>query len=574
LMLPLLRLRQETQTRVNLSLMATSAPNRNRLTSDLPKRLQTLSQKLPDLSLQQLKQTKVDLEYLRDSLLAQRITSARPVTMTERVIQNDPECFDPVHWIKTYCKTFDPRIRSVVPFDLFAHQETCVRWIQEREARQEDGIIEKARDSGISYVCCAYALHSWLFHPYSAIGFGSRKLEYVDVKGNPKSLFEKIRMMLREIPDWQIPQGFDWHKHDNYCNLINPSNGSSITGEGGDGIGRGGRCSIYFVDEAAFLERPDTIDRSLTANTNVRIDVSTPNGPGNPFATKRHSGRFPVFTFHWTDDPRKTPEWAEQKRADDEVTFAQEYDIDYTASVEGICIPAKWVRAAVGLFDREEFKRDYPNWKPAGDKIAGLDIAEEGSNKSVFLARVSSLVTDVVSWGQSNTTQTACRASEEAQNRSVKVVHYDVVGVGAGVKGVWETQERGYHPEMGVLPFTANAVNWGEPPTEDRWPDGKTSKELFVNLRAELAWKLRKRFERAYEFLHEGVMHAPEDMISIPNLPELISDLSLELYFRTETGKIQLESKKDMQRRGVKSPDYKDALAFSFVEPKRGIDFA
>ncbi len=100
---------------------------------------------------------------------------------------------------------------------------------------------------------------------------------------------------------------------------------------------------------------------------------------------------------------------------------------------------------------------------------------------------------------------------------------------------------------------------------EDRWPDGKTSKELFVNLRAELAWKLRKRFERAYEFLHEGVLHAPEDMISIPNDPNLIPDLSLELYFRTETGKIQLESKKDMQKRGVKSPDYKDALAFSFA---------
>ena len=133
----------------------------------------------------------------------------------------------------------------------------------------------------------------------------------------------------------------------------------------------------------------------------------------------------------------------------------------------------------------------------------------------------------------------------------------------AGVKGTWNSAEE-------KLPFTTHGVNWGEPPTEDRWPDGKTSKELFVNLRAELAWKLRRRFERAFEFVEQGVLHAPEDMISIPNHTELIADLSTELYHRTETGKIQLESKKDSQRRGVKSPDYKDALAFYFAPRKGG----
>lgn len=482
----------------------------------------------------------------------------------KRKAESEKCASDPVYWINTYCTTFDPRIPGIVPFTLFDKQSECVRWIQARQAAQQGGIIEKSRDSGLSYICCAYALWLWIFHPNNAIGFGSRKLEYVDVKGNPKSLFEKIRMTLRDLPVWQLPPGFDWHKHDNYCNLVNPSNGCTITGEGGDGIGRGGRTSIYFVDESAFLERPETIDRSLTANTNVRIDVSTPNGPGNPFATKRHSGRYEVFTFHWRDDPRKTEEWAEQKRAEDEVTFAQEYDIDYTASIEGIVIPAKWVRAAVNLVATEAFRAAFPDWKPTGERIAGLDIAEEGSNKSVLLARVSCLVESIVAWGQANTTQTAHRAREEAVARGINVIHYDVVGVGAGVKGVWESSEK-------QLPFKANAVNWGQPPTEDRWPDGKTSKELFVNLRAELAWKLRKRFERAYEFLHEGIPHQPEDMISIPNDPNLISDLSLELYFRTETGKIQLESKKEMQRRGVKSPDYKDALAFSFVQgPRQG----
>jgi hypothetical protein len=38
-----------------------------------------------------------------------------------------------------------------------------------------------------------------------------------------------------------------------------------------------------------------------------------------------------------------------QKAKKDPVMIAQELDLDYTASIEGICIPAAWVRAAVGL---------------------------------------------------------------------------------------------------------------------------------------------------------------------------------------------------------------------------------
>ncbi|HEU4754371.1 MAG TPA: hypothetical protein VFU47_14785, partial [Armatimonadota bacterium] len=122
------------------------------------------------------------------------------------------------------------------------------------------------------------------------------------------------------------------------------------------------------------------------------------------------------------------------------------------------------------------------------------------------------------------------------------------------------------------LSFVPNAINGGAAPSETRWPDGKTSKERFLNLRAELWWLLRARFERAYECRELGVMHPPEDMISIPDLPALIADLSLPLYQRTETGKIKLESKAEMRKRGVKSPDYGDSLAYTMaptVEPNQ-----
>ena len=107
-------------------------------------------------------------------------------------------------------------------------------------------------------------------------------------------------------------------------------------------------------------------------------------------------------------------------------------------------------------------------------------------------------------------------------------------------------------------------VNFGGEATQNVWPDGRTAKEKFRNLRAEMWWNLRVRFERAYEFRHQGIHHSWDEMISIPNHPSLIAELSTVLVEHTETGKIQLESKNAMKSRGVKSPDYGDALALAF----------
>lgn len=455
---------------------------------------------------------------------------------------------DVVHWVNSWCWTYDPREPvSLLPFDLFPRQEEFLRWLEDLEACQENGLVAKSRDMGLSWLCCAYALHRWLFRSGCAIGFGSRKLEYVDARGNPKSAFEKVRMLLGSLPGWMRPAGFREKDHSCLARLVNPANGSTITGEGGDQIGRGDRTRLYFVDEAAFLERPHLVERSLSQTTRVRIDVSTPNGPGNPFAQKWCSGTVATFPMHWKDDPRKGEAWyAKQKSQFDAVTVAQEVDIDFTASVDGIVIPAAWVRAAVGL--------KLPMGKA---NTAGLDIAELGKNKSVFVTRAGPVVFSPVRWGQVNTTETAHRAAELAEKNEVGTVYYDVTGVGVGVRGTWQTSAK-------KLPFRAVAVNAGESPTETRWPSGKTSKELFVNKRAELWWTLRARFERTYEFVEKGVPHPPEDMISIPNDPDLIAELSLPLCERTEAGKIKIESKDDLARRGVKSPDNADALCLSF----------
>jgi phage terminase large subunit len=456
-----------------------------------------------------------------------------------------------VAWVNRWAWTSDPReARAVMPFVTFPRQAEFLLWLKERDDRRENGLAEKSRDVGFTWLCSYYALHCWLFRAGDSTGFGSRKLDLVDVIGNMDSIFEKIRFGLQNLPAWMRPAGFSIAKNAGYCKIVNPVNGASITGEGGDGIGRGGRKSRYFVDEAAFLERPDLTDSSLLANTDVRIDVSTPNGVGNSFYRKRSGGKVPVFTFHYTDDPRKTPEWAEKKRRDvTPAAWAQEYDIDYTASLSGICIPAQWVRTAVGLK------------LPIGSRLqAGMDVADDGANENVFITRNGPVTLDVLAWSHLNTTASAWRARDECQIRKVVSLHYDVVGVGSGVKGTFATAQR-------PLSFVAVAVNGGHSPTEDRWPDGETSAQKFLNLRAEMWWKLRRRFEKTFEYVIEGIQHPADEMISVPNHPQLIAQISMPLYFHTETGKVKIESKGDMRKRGVQSPDYADALVYAFDTP-------
>ncbi|NOZ53812.1 MAG: hypothetical protein GXP08_11885 [Gammaproteobacteria bacterium] len=312
-----------------------------------------------------------------------------------------------------------------MPFILFPRQKEYIYWLLDKYESKEDALVEKSRDAGATWLNMAFSVWMWRFHRGVKIGFGSRKEMLVDRLGDPDSIFEKGRMILKNMPKEILPVGFNINLHTPYMKILNPENSSAITGEAGDNIGRGGRSSMYFKDESAFYERAERIDAALSQNSNVKIDVSTPNGNGNPFYRKRFSGKLPVFTFHWKDDPRKDEKWY-QKQIDtlDAVTVAQEIDIDYSASVEGICIPSKYVRAAVNL------KLD-----ASGDKVAGLDVADEGGDDNVLLGMHGVVVKFIETWKIGNTTQTTRKAHRIATNKGYSKVNFDSIGVGAGVKG-------------------------------------------------------------------------------------------------------------------------------------------
>ena len=115
-----------------------------------------------------------------------------------------------------------------------------------------------------------------------------------------------------------------------------------------------------------------------------------PQRPGQPVRHQeilwKGSGFYPL---HWRDDPRKGEAWYANKVATlDPVTVAQEIDIDYSASVEGIMIPAAWVRAAVGL-----------QLTKSGRRVAGQDVAAFGRDRNVNIDRTGPVVESIDEWG-------------------------------------------------------------------------------------------------------------------------------------------------------------------------------
>lgn len=437
--------------------------------------------------------------------------------------------------------------------------------------RGEEGLLEKSRDVGATYLCAGVALHHWMFVPGFKATFGSRVVDLVDNKDNPDAIFAKLRIMLDRQPPELLPSKFIRSQHDNYMRLVNPDTGAIISGEGGQNMGRGGRSSVYFVDEAAFIEHAESTERALSGNTDCVIWVSSINGMGNLFARKRHSILKPdqIMRIHWRDDPRKTEEWALAKQASlsDPAAWASEYDIDYSASVEGICIPAVWVESAKRVRDLE------PDIQPSADCALGVDVGA-GKAKSVAVARRGPIVEPPVSRSAPDTTDTAWWAMDLAKTSGARRLNFDSVGVGAGVSS---TLMHHLTTEFAVVP-----VNTGLPPTQRKWPDDKRSEEKFGNLKAELWWLARTGLQRTHEHVmflegkEGGKRHPLDDLIALPHGdPEsdrLCMQLSLVKWERNEKGKIMIEKKDDLKKRGIASPDHAEAFILTLApEPDHAL---
>lgn len=447
---------------------------------------------------------------------------------------------NPVHFIHDFGMTFDPRLAEIgkqttFPFLLFPKQIEFIQWLNARWRSREDGLCEKSRDMGVSWLCAGFGVWMFLFYEGTVVGFGSRKEEYVDSIGDPKSLFVKIRQFLLLLPPEFQPAKWDVKKHAPHMKIINPENESTIIGEAGDNIGRGARTSIYFKDESAHYDHAESIDAALSQTSNCKIDLSSVNGEGNQFHRKRHSGKIPVFVFDWHDDPRKDQAWyeREKQKIDNPKTVAQEIDRDYSASITDSFIPGDEVTVAMS--------KGPADIQPMGRLRVGVDVARFGDDKSAIAIRRGRVCLKIETREKKDTVQVASWVREvlSAFREMPEQIAVDTIGVGAGVADIL----RGWFPDRVMSNRTI-----------------KTVMDVNFSLRMDNGHDYNLR-AFCYRELREWIKGC-----SLPNDQELRTDLTA-LRYDFKSGELIIESKDDAKKRGVKSPDRADALAVTFAYP-------
>lgn len=170
-----------------------------------------------------------------------------------------------------------------------------------------------------------------------------------------------------------------------------------------------------------------------------------------------------------------------------------------------------------------------------GRKRFGVDVARAGVDESVIIRLRGRQYRVVYSeTGIGDTMLLAAKVAELLGPWEETPGIIDIIGVGAGVYD--RLSELGYN----VIPFQSSEKAF--------------NKKKFYNKRAEQYWKVRELFS-------DGNVDIDEDD------DQLAAQLgSIKWRVNPQTGQIQIETKEDMKKRGLPSPDRADALMMSTIE--------
>lgn len=319
-----------------------------------------------------------------------------------------------------------------------------------------------------------------------------------------------------------------------YVRIIH--NGALIRVYGGDNPDamRGVRLDGVVIDEVAQI-RPEVWDDILQPALSDRMGwalfIGTPSGI-NLFsslffkALADTSGAWWGSRYTVHDTNALNPVEVQRLRADmNETSFSREYLCDFAAAGDDQLIGLSEVEdASKRVLTDQDFK-----FAPI---TIGVDPARFGDDRSVIVVRQGLKMLPSQSFRGVDNMTLADHIAHAIEVHKPSAVFCDA-GNGSGVID-----------RLRQLRHRVTEVHFG----------GQARDQRFLNKRAEMWFAIR-------DWLRAGG--------SIPNDQALKMDLSGPTYKFNAAGKIQLESKDDIKKRGLPSPDIADALAVTFATPVR-----
>jgi hypothetical protein len=250
---------------------------------------------------------------------------------------------EPVFFFDFFCYTKDPNKKPAnLPFITYPYEKNLIYWLEDRLNTKNDGLIDKSRQMGVTWMIMTWLLYHWLFSPDFIAIVGSRKEELVDKRDKDDTLFYKLDYNLNRLPAWMMPKGFNSVKDRRHLLLVNQHNRSTIIGESSNkDFARGATASVIFLDEFAAWPEASASWDACSESARTKIVISTP-APATFFKTLRFSRQMQgkVKTVHWRMHPEKDEAWYEKMKENlSDETLAQEVDISYDVSGRGRVYP-------------------------------------------------------------------------------------------------------------------------------------------------------------------------------------------------------------------------------------------
>lgn len=293
---------------------------------------------------------------------------------------------------------------------------------------------------------------------------------------------------------------------------------------------RGVRLDGVVIDEVAQI-RPevwqDIIQPALSDRKGWALFIGTPNGINLFSELYFRADNYPdwysaKYTVYETDSLDEQ-EVERLKRDMTETSFSREYLCDFTASGEDQLLSLAEIHDSA---KRTLIESEY-SYAP---KILGIDPARFGDDRSAVVLRQGLFSRVLINLPKLDNMDLAARIAEEIDRHEPKAVFCDS-GAGAGIID-----------RLRMLGHKVIEVAFA----------GKPMNEIYANKRAEIWHELR-------DWIRAGG--------SIPDDVRLKQDLGAPCYFFNRAGKIQLESKEEIKKRGLPSPDVADALCLTFAMP-------
>lgn len=174
-------------------------------------------------------------------------------------------------------------------------------------------------------------------------------------------------------------------------------------------------------------------------------------------------------------------------------------------------------------------------------KVMGVDVARSGDDDTAICIRQGRKVLWVESWHGADLFETRQRVEARYKEFGCDCCLIDTIGVGAGV-----------YDEMRINPrFNVREVVVSNSAPED-------TDAACVRLRDYLWWKGRKFFK---DYKASFSMDGRQD-----EWDGLKNELCIPTYKFNEKGKVKVESKDELKKRGVRSPNRADAFLMTLLE--------